>query len=112
MNRIPSESLQKKIVFARWMPHTLLDDNKQNRVHGATNLLAHFSDSQKRTIIVDEERLFIRDAPPIENLHFGIDSAGDRPKILKRIINDKEFMWIMSANFPCDFFFDVLYSER
>lgn len=111
VNRILSESLQKKSVFARWVPHTLSDKNKENRVQEATNLLAHFSEreSHKRTIIIDEKWVFLRDVPPKENLRFGVDSAGDRPKIPKRTISDKKFMWIMAANFSGDVFFEVLH---
>lgn len=112
VNRILSESLQKKSVFARWVPHTLSAENKQNRVQEATNLLAHFSEreSHSRTIIVDEKWVFLRDVPPKENLRFGVDSAGDRPKIPKRTISDRKFMWIMAANFSGDFFFEVLHN--
>ena len=94
VNRILSENLQKKSVFARWVPHTLSDENKQNRVQEATNLISHFSehDSRRRTIIVDEKWVFLRDVPPKENLRYWVDSAGDRPKIPKRTISDRKFM--------------------
>lgn len=110
VNRVLSEILQKKSVFARWVPHTLSDENKRNRVQEATNLISHFSerDSRRRTIIVDEKWVFLRDVPPKENVRYWVDSAGDRPKIPKRTISDRKFMWIMAANFSGDFFFEVL----
>ena len=39
----------------------------------------------------------------------GIDSTGDRPKVPKRKIGDRKFMWIMAANFSGDFYFEVLH---
>ena len=58
VNRILSESLQKRSVFARWVPHTLSDANKQDRVQEAcSHSSSPFSvrSSHKRTIIIDEK---------------------------------------------------------
>ena len=111
VHRILTGKLNKKSVCARWVPHVLTEEQKQNRVNECNELLIHFGQdsSQRLTVITDEKWIFCRHLQSTHNMRSWIDAGGDRPQVGRRTISDRKFMWLMAANFSGNFYFEIMH---
>jgi len=98
-------------VRARWVPHVLTEEQKQNRVSECNQLLIHFDQhsSQRLTVITDEKWTFCRHLQSTHNMRSWIDANGDRPQVGRRTISDRKFMWLMAATFSGNFYFEIMH---
>ena len=61
VQRILTEDLMKQSVRARWVPHKLNDNQKQQRADGAQRLL---DDLYGTVVVIDEKWLYANPMPP------------------------------------------------
>ena len=108
VHRIITETLEKKSVYAKWVPHCLTSDNMSNRVIMCKEILKALRtrNIMKRLIVTDEKWVYSRAISHTSRAW--IDPSGDRPTIARRTISDRKFMWLMASNFNNDTYFEVL----
>ena len=113
MTDIPETTVQRIIVkefnmhsvCARWIPHKLNDQQKQNRVAGAALLLREVNGG---VMVIDEKWLYKSPMPARQNVRMWVSPDGDRPEIPRRIISDEKFHIIVACNFRGEHYSDVL----
>lgn len=105
VRRILHKDLNKKSVCAKWIPHTLTDLMKQNRVTGCQTILDNINGS---VMVIDEKWLYANPLPANNNIRSWVDAGGDRPTQPRRIISDQKYHILVAINFRGEHYSEVL----
>jgi hypothetical protein len=114
--RILTEDLQLRSVIARWIPHYLSQQQKQNRVSMAENIL-HFLQQHRRSI---QEQLVVTDEKWFYHRSLGTKSSNrawssqdtPQPRVVKRTSFEPKTMGIVAFSFDGKFQIDVVPSHE
>ena len=111
VQRIITLDLQKRSVCAKWIPHKLTDNHKQQRVDGAQVILR---DLHPSVMVIDEKWLYARPFSSTNNVRAWIDKdgQGDRPTVPRRIVSDVKFHIIVAINFRGLCHFEILHRNE
>ena len=110
VHRIIRKHLEMKSAFARWIPHSLTDDHKSQRVHRANELIDSLNGS---VVVVDEKWIYARPLPPLQHCRSWIHAGGDRPiKLLEELWLTKNFTSSWLATLEETFFFMCFNLEK
>ena len=62
LNRILIRDLHKKSVCCKWLPHSLAEENKMERIHCAQVMIETYYRRRSRVnvIVIDEKRVYLR----------------------------------------------------
>ena len=105
VHRILTKSLHKKSLCCRWIPHSLTEQHKENRIECAREMLRTLDRRliKEKLIVLDEKWVYLRSVRPKECHRAWVDGAGDRPQEARRTISDKKVMLILASNFSKSF---------
>lgn len=102
--RILRKSLLLKSLCARWIPYSLTDNHKRQRVQIGNELIDSLNGN---VVVVDEKWLYCRPLPPIRQVREWVGPDGDRPRLSRRIMSDKKFHIIVACNFRGNYLYHV-----
>ena len=107
VNRILTRDLNKKSLCCKWLPHSLTENNKEERTNCCRAMIETYSRRRSRmnVIVIDEKWIYLRDVCPKENMRAWVDSAGDRPRIARRTISDRKVLVIVACNYSKSLFY-------
>ena len=105
VQRILIKELNLHSVCARWIPHKLSDQQKENRVNEAIQILQEINDS---IVVIDEKWLYREPMPARQNVRAWVGPQGNRPELPKRIISDEKYQIIVACNFRGEHYFEIL----
>ena len=109
VQRILTKDLQLRSLCARWIPHSLTDRMKQQRIRESEILLR---DLMATVFVIDEKWLYQNYLPPTQHIRVWADEAGDRradrPIIVRRMMCDIKYHIIVAINFRGEFYCEVL----
>ena len=105
VHRIIKDKLNLRCLYARWIPHSLTEEQKLKRVEGAENVLREINDN---VIIIDEKWLYCKSLPPKPYNKVWADGDGKRPRVSRRTIADRKYHIMVASSFRGDYSFLVL----
>lgn len=112
IQRILSEDLNLRCVTARWVPHDLTPEQKDNRVRESRNILQFFSRHRRvitdRLIVVDEKWIFHRTVGTKSSNKVWASEDSIKPTVVRRLQHERKSMIIVAFSFDGHFCVDVL----
>ena len=105
VQRILTLDLEKRSVYARWVPYNLTEVHKQQRVAGARIIRETITGN---VIVIDEKWLYAEPHPSQNNVRAWVDPGGDRPTLARCGMSARKFHIIVGINFRGDHYFEVL----
>ena len=115
VNRILIRDLHKKSVCCKWLPHSLTEENKMERIHCAQVMIETYSRRRSRVsvIVIDEKWVYLRNVCQKETMRAWVDGAGERPIAARRTISHRKVLIILACNYSKSLFYhEVLYDVR
>jgi hypothetical protein len=101
MRDIVVTDLDFQRMTCRWVPYTLTDQQKVNRVEGCRGILQCLAlrTSRKNLIIIDEKQFFLRPIGCPTTRGCWVEPGGDVPQLARRSPMEKKFMALVAITF-------------
>jgi transposase len=112
IQRILTEELQLKWVTAKWVPHMLTQEQKEERVAMAQNILHFFTQHRrniaKRLVVTDEKWIYHRAVGTKTSNKIWSSKDAERPHVVRRLQHEKKSMITVAFTFTHKFCVDLM----
>lgn len=105
-----TEELGLRSVMCRWVPYSLTENQKANRVTTCTELLETIErrNARQRLWVIDEKWVYLQKLYTGNHARCWVGPEGDKAELVRKSMCVKKRMIMVAGNFSGQFYFEVL----